>query len=312
MKLWVYGMVVDSEEPIAELEELHPADMRREQLCIRKSDELPPKAPEGIVLPALADPETERWPTIIRGESRYWLDFDGEATFAVHLDGRSVWRYRCSVPPETERHLLLDHVLPRALCLLGRAPLHATAVATQYGAAAFLGGSGAGKSAMAAALGALGCALISDDCLVLETHAEATLALPGYAGLRLHADVCRAVFPSAGMSPVAHYTNKQRVRDAMSFARGGQPLRAIYVLERELRPSAPLVSLRRLGPADATMALSRCSFRMDTALREPLKRQLHFFSTIAGTVPVKQCRVQSDLSQIASAARLLLDDALSA
>jgi hypothetical protein len=57
------------------------------------------------------------------------------------------------------------------------------------------------------------------------------------------------------------------------------------------------------------MALTAYAFRMDVELRVLLKRQLQFFAEVAQKVPVKRCRVRSDLSALEPMARAVLADA---
>ena len=90
------------------------------------------------------------------------------------------------------RHLLLDQVMPLVLSR-DRLVLHASAVATPAGAAAFIGFTGAGKSTLAASLSAAGFPILSDDCLVIERDGRGFLARPFYPGARLWPDSVHAV-----------------------------------------------------------------------------------------------------------------------
>jgi hypothetical protein len=72
-------------------------------------------------------------------------------------------------------------------------PLHAAAVLSADGAAAFAGPSGAGKSTLAAQLRAHGRTVLADDLLAVEIDAEGTpRALPGVARIRLRTDASGA------------------------------------------------------------------------------------------------------------------------
>src|SRR6266511_3446308 len=74
-----------------------------------------------------------------RCASGYLLRFHGRADFAIDPGRRSIvgWR-RAPATPTTLRHLLLDQIMPLVLSR-DRLVLHASAVATPRGAAAFVG-----------------------------------------------------------------------------------------------------------------------------------------------------------------------------
>ncbi len=55
--------------------------------------------------------------------------------------------------PATLQHLLFDQILPRLIAHAGRLVLHASAVGASAGAILFLGGTGQGKSTLAASFG---------------------------------------------------------------------------------------------------------------------------------------------------------------
>jgi hypothetical protein len=83
------------------------------------------------------------------------------------------------------RHLLLDYVLPCVLNLHGKIVLHASAVATDKGAVAFIAPSGTGKSSLVSVFCQHGIALLADDRVVVEKQSENFSLIPAYPGLRL-------------------------------------------------------------------------------------------------------------------------------
>jgi hypothetical protein len=153
-------------------------------------------------------------------------------------------------------------VLGPALAVLlhqrGAFVLHASAVAIQGGAVAFLGDRGWGKSTMAAALYARGHQLLADDVVALkinETHAPTVL--PGFPQFKLSPEAaafCLHDDPTSLRPLVAGYEKRARpVEDR--FAAEPCPLRHIYVLaggeRREIEP---------LGPQEALVQLIRHSY----------------------------------------------------
>lgn len=309
MKYRVYGLVLESSEPLDELStvELGEADAAT-QISVEHATQIPPLLENDAPAPM---PELE-WPVITRDTGGYRLGFEEDSEFWVSYDGRTIRSFQAAASPTPSvRHYLLDHVLPRALDLWGRNPLHATAVSTGHGVLAFLGDTGTGKSTIAAALVARGCELVSDDCLVLEHKEGSIVAIPSYPGLRLHEDVRDVLEFATGLRPVADYSPKQRVTGGVPLARDDRPLLAVYSLVRDETPdaraSAP-AEFMALGPADATMALAASAFRIDVARRDQQRQQLGFFAEVARRVPIRRCVFATDLSGVGVLADAILTD----
>ena len=217
-----------------------------------------------------------------RSASGYLLRFHGRADYAIDLARRSIagWRRRPATLT-TLRHLLIDQVMPLILSR-DRLVLHASAVATPSGAAAFVGFTGSGKSTIAASLAACGFPLLTDDCLVIERSRRGFVARPFYPGVRLCHDSVRAVGASLRASlPVASYTRKRRL-DASQLPCEAEvlPLRHIFVLERPANHDARrTMAIARLRGADALVALLECTFQLDiddtAAVRRTFDRQSH-------------------------------------
>lgn len=303
MKYRAYGLILETQEHLAELEPISAdASQSDVRLSIEPADAWPPPFP---AKEAAADANDEdAWPLIQHDAAGYRLSFDEQAAFWVASDGRTIRCFPASSPAHTLNHFLLDHVLPRALHLMGRNPLHATAVATSSGAVAFLGKTGTGKSTVAAALGHRGASLVSDDCLLLHRDGELIIATPSYAGLRVYDDVRETLFPQAASNQVAHYSKKQRVTTAFPLATAPQALRAVFALERIPDLVAP--TIERLRPADATMALAGAAFHMDMLEHRLQREQLRFCAEIARRVPLWRCTVPDDLARLPELATLVI------
>ena len=145
------------------------------------------------------------------GGHGYTIDFGGTARFEISADGDHVCcRPAAGTSDAALRHLLLDHVLPRVLCLRGLLVLHASTLRAPDGrAVAFLGASGAGKSTLAASLVAAGWRLLADDALVIEASEGRPTAVPTYPGLRLWPD--SAAWLASGSEPADQNGNPGRV-----------------------------------------------------------------------------------------------------
>lgn len=217
-----------------------------------------------------------------RSTDGYLLRFHGRADFAIDVRRRSITgRRRGRATQTTLRHLLIDQIMPLVLSR-DRLVLHASAVATPSGAAAFIGFTGSGKSTLAAALSACGFPIITDDCLVIQRSRHGLLARPFYPGVRLWPDSVRAVGGSLKASKsVAHYTRKRRL-DArhLSCQSDAIPLRHLFVLDRpSSRQGRQPVELKRMRGADALVSLLECTFQLDiedaASVRCTFERQSH-------------------------------------
>ena len=202
----------------------------------------------------------------LRDDRGFLLRFPDLADFEVSRDGdRLVCAASPALPRVTLRHLLLDQVLPLVLHLRGRLALHASAVyIPRFGAIAFAGPAGAGKSTLAAALALRGCPIVADDCLVFGPSRDVVEVVPGYPGVRLWPDAARSL-RIRGDSRVAHYTRKQRAPLGRGrFHADVTPLRALFVLGRRRTAGQPS-RMRTLGARDRIMSLVPYAWVIDVA-----------------------------------------------
>lgn len=247
------------------------------------------------------------WLHIGRGDRRYVLRFPDLADFDVSQSGRRIVAHlHPRVPVATLRHLFLDQVLPLALGRLGRTAIHASAVHVPgVGVVALAGGSGCGKSTLAAALAREGCAILSDDCLVLEVRRDGVWAVPSYRGVRLWpADASRLGYRGR---PVAHYTDKVRVgRSSMPSADRPARLRALFLMSP---PSAAVraVSMSPRGARERFMGLMRLSYLLDVEDRAALTGLFHHLGVICDRVPIAGLRLARDPRRLAALAREVCD-----
>ena len=72
----------------------------------------------------------------------------------------------------------------------GLLPIHASTVMVGARGVAIAGASRSGKSVIAAALAARGCAIVADDFTIIDTVPTPPVVLPGYQKLRLFDDAC--------------------------------------------------------------------------------------------------------------------------
>jgi hypothetical protein len=233
----------------------------------------------------IGENDEEVWLRFARTADGYLLRFPSCGDFFVSADAAKIQcRPLPGTPEVTVRHLLLDQVIPLVLSRRERIVLHASAVLTGYGVIAFAGMTGQGKSTLAASLAREGCALVSDDCLVLRLDNGCWMALPSYPGVRLWpstaGELLREDTPTAD---VAHYTVKRRVSDTdvLPFADHPAPLRRLFFLADD----ASEVSFERLSPGRAFMALVEFAYNLDIKDTAFLRRQFDTVGRLTADVP---------------------------
>jgi len=233
----------------------------------------------------------------------------------ICLMGRSGWRFTISLtacasisrrwptpnlPADTLEHLLLDQVLPRALSHTGRIVLHASAVALNGRAIAFLGDAGWGKSTLTAGLCASGMALVSDDCLaIVAAEGDPILGVGSYPGMRLWPDSVSALGATADQTGrVAHYSRKARVAvvDADGHGRigyhaGPLPIEGLYLLAPpDTDPPPDAVVITPLPARERVVRLLEYSFRLDIADRARGAREFLALTSLAERLPMHRLR----------------------
>jgi hypothetical protein len=229
--------------------------------------------------------------------------------FVVTADGGQVrWRRLADAPDEVVFTYLLGQVL--SFCLLSRGiePLHATSVLVDGGAIAFLGGSGQGKSTLAATLLACGHRLITDDVFVVKFEEGRALVYPGLARIKLTPESADAVFRGRRSVPMNSFTTKMIFplppdRHVSCPA----PLKALYVIRDD-----PEDAGIRIGPLEGhagLLSLIGNTFN-DSVLHMPrVRQQFAFARELLSVVPIKSLSYPKRLDLLPSVADALLADA---
>jgi hypothetical protein len=242
------------------------------------------------------------WLRIGRGREGYVLRFSEFGDFQVSACGRRIVAHAAqALPPATLRHLLLDQVLPLALGRMGRTAIHASAVhVPRLGVVAFAGRTGCGKSTLAAALARAGCAVLSDDCLVIAVRSGGVWATPSYPGVRLWPDAASRLGYRGRL--VAHYSDKVRVATG-GLPSGARParLRALFLLSPPSASRGVSVSARR--PLEAFIGLTRSAYLLDIEDRTGLARLFNELGVLSERVPMAALRLPQDGGRLAELAR---------
>lgn len=233
----------------------------------------------------------------------YMLRFGSATSFIVSADGGRVRVCGPDAPLSSDvRHLLLDQVVPLVLAHRGSLVLHASAVVLDGHSLALIGPSGAGKSTLAGALACEGGAVLADDAVVVQVHAEQALAYPAYPGLRVWPDVLSMLGYGHDAPCVADGSEKRRITRAPAHAapsltapnfHESRPLSRLYVLsdEQTARPRVTAVQKRA-----AAMAILAHAYVLDPEDLPRLCRQLDAACDVVERVAVRRLSYARDLA----------------
>ena len=238
----------------------------------------------------------------------YLLDCLGLARFRIDFAARQI---AVSPAPDcaasTLVHLLLDQVLPRAVCHEGRVVLHASAVALRDGRVmAFTGPSGRGKSTLAFAMQRDGHRVLTDDCVLLEPEASGARAIPAYPSLRLWPDSAAALSAVAGsevegFGPMAQYTVKSQLKlrpSAGADAEQPHVLSALFLLEDPGRAETDRVDIAPVSGSVAIMTLIEAMFALDVVDRASIRRGFESIQRLADRIPTYRLAYRRDYAEL--------------
>ena len=169
----------------------------------------------------------------------YRFRYSDGITFHISSDGENVtgtWPSTMSL--EDALTYLLGPVFGFILRLRGFTALHASAAVINGHAVAFVGGGGAGKSTIVAALARGGHRVLSDDIAVLEEASGTFRIKPSYPQIRLWPDSVSVLFGTKDalprVVPSSDWWNKcflDLERDGFYFHDEALPVRLTYILE---------------------------------------------------------------------------------
>jgi hypothetical protein len=178
-------------------------------------------------------------------------------------------------------------------------------VAVDGYAIAFLGGSGWGKSTMAAAFQARGYKIVADDIVAVAIEPdEGPKVVSGFPQLKVMPDVVEEIQNSSGKLPRLHPDYEKRaLRASRNFYRGTLPLSHVYVLDW-CDYHKPIISSVR--SQDAFAEVVRHSF-ISRLLERTNSQMLHFQQSVAllNQVPIRRLSRSKSLSQISNLVEMI-------
>ena len=187
---------------------------------------VPSEQPNGVVLAEF--PHCEACPKtywLVANEDGFLIRFPGEVEYHISKDVKYVyWKRSPGVTLEHARELFRGHGMALLLGLAGHAVFHASGVllanpsgGTSKRAIAFIGGTGAGKSSLAALSVAAGAKFLTDDLLCAVPTSDGIVVTGGCAELRLR----RQARHLAGLFPGSHARTTLDDRLALVLEEGG-------------------------------------------------------------------------------------------
>lgn len=299
----LYGLVVASEFPLHQERPVPPgtpADVRL-RWGEPRTAEVQARPVAGDVLLEVSWEDGPGYAFVERPDGTCLLRFTGTCDMEVSADLADVAVHPVQgADPGVAVVLATGAVLAFQLYRRGHAVLHASAVAIDGAALAFVGPSGSGKSTMATLMCADGAELITDDVLRLDADTdtgtdggagtEPLRVHLGATGLRLRKGADTLVSRFGGDGPGQRLSaDLRQVLSPRSAGADRLPLAAIVVPfpNREL----DRVSVVRREPKDALFDLLRYPRLLGWRDAAVLRQQLAHLATIVGRVPVYEAYV---------------------
>jgi hypothetical protein len=151
------------------------------------------------------------------------------------------------------RTIVLGPILSILLRQRGLLVLHASCVDINNKAVAFMGGSGWGKSTLAAAFYTKGYDILTDDVMPVEIVADCPIVFPAYPQFKLFPEALASLGQdSESLSPVSQNSPKLSYKFARGFQQTPLPLQRIYVLDK-----GSAHKITKLQPQEAFLELVR-------------------------------------------------------
>jgi hypothetical protein len=204
---------------------------------------------------------------------------------------------------------IFGSVMGYAMHLRGLPTLHASVVAADGQAIAFLGESGAGKSTLAAAFVRAGHGLLADDHLVARVDDGDIRALPGVPHLRLLPASLEVIGGEPAPAAASNGVDAKHFVDLSKRAYRTQPaeLAAIYLLAPR-QAGLESAAIQPLLPAAALYSLLGQRFSRVFISTEHASGIMSGLSGLAQRVPVRVLACPQDLGRLPGVVRAVLED----
>jgi hypothetical protein len=222
----------------------------------------------------------------------YWFRFPGLGHFKFcRGDHQVIGMPENDTEPEAITDTFHRHVIPLALQVRGFEALHASAISSVTGTAAFCGVSGVGKSTLAFALSRRGYRHWADDAVVFTMEGTSALAVPIPFTSRLRAPAMLHF----GTRPERRSPSPPVPADGTSPV----PLTSICILERWESASAPApIRLERLSASTALAALLEHAYCFTLEDQKRKQETLQHYLELVANVPIYRLTFVPDLKYL--------------
>ncbi len=259
---------------------------------------------------ASGNPALKIWKEKRTGE--YRVRYSHGLTFYLDADVSDI-RVRCEqpIPLDDIATFLLGPVFGIVLRLRGVTCLHASAVAFEGRAIAFMGVPGAGKSTTAALFARNGHPVLSDDIAALVERGGSLCVLPAYPYVNLWPEalemLAHSKFSSSSSSSAVDKVRVPLDGNDSKFQRDALPLVAVYVLtQRSTDSRAPFIEA--LPPQAALMNLVANTYG-NTILDSTMRAQeFRVLGQIAESLPIRSLVARDNAAQLARLYDLVCED----
>lgn len=319
MRYSIYGLYLDADPAIPGFppcSDTHAADVRIRMTPALDGEEVG-TATEFVWYRSLSPQEQAVMPeesglTIFRSadDGAFRFSYPDGVEFLIDRTGREV---RARWPPtstlEDVALYLTGPLLGFLLRLRGVVALHASVVAVDDQAVAFVGPAGAGKSTTAAAFCTRGYPVLTEDIAALFEQAGAFSICPGYPHIGLWPDSTEMLFGSPeALPPFTAGWDKRclALTTPGSFVGRPLPLRAIYLLSERSASGATRVTPAPAGAA--MMALLGNIYGNLLFHRELRVREMDMIRSLAAIVPVRIVIPESDPMGLPGLCEVVLGD----
>ncbi|MGB5899721.1 MAG: hypothetical protein WBG66_16115 [Geitlerinemataceae cyanobacterium] len=226
--------------------------------------------------------------------------------------GRLLVREGCEIvlDPEAgvEESVLRPVVLGPLFSMLmrqrGFLVLHASTVAIDGVAVAFMTHSGGGKSTMADAFHSQGYSLLTDDVMAIDLSGEEPMVIPSFPQVKLLPDAATAIGHDIDSLPLLHPQSPKFAHQlSEGFLQTPLPLKQLYVLEVGTHPE-----IVPLNPQTSFVELVRNS-RAVALLTAPefSSNHLHQCTRLFQQVPISALKRQRNLAALPDVVKLVTD-----
>ncbi len=227
----------------------------------------------------------------------YWMLWPGIATFRFELAGDDVlFTPEGSQPEKIIQDLFWRSVAPLIMQVRGKEALHASAIKTKNGIAAFCAVSGTGKSTLAYGFVRRGYPLWTDDALIFENHPDGILAIPLPSYLRLLPETLSFFEQTAG-SQVQNWTLDHQRKERLSI---------IFILEKlEDQSCCVEIEAGKLTGSEAFQKLLSHAYCFSLNEKDNKKRLAQDYLDLTAQIPVVQVQFPADLNKFSDLVNLI-------